>query len=451
MNRIYYPQARASLSLLPYDARGEAVKSELITIDNLRPLEINYISKDSKTADEFTLKLPLQYFAQDPRLFRAVAVDLHVGDAGGAQSALATSRATRLCLGHADEIEKEVGGGEASFVLKGRGYKALLLDQKWQGRRVELGRPLDVILREIIDSIPATAPLGLRLDGIAAAPPVPSGPGKKGAIWRAAPDTPVFQVMYEIALSVGCTVTVEADEVLIRPPRTFYASQTDAPVFITAYNLTKLTIKRNFGVKELPNIRISALDPRTMQTVTAQYPSDFKETKKLTKAKEKVKTTSQTIIHKFVIQHRAPTVEILANIARQVWERFAQQQMTITLETRDMRAPLFNPLLSQQGEGLNNRYLDITQLRSGSSLRVYIAPESREVLELPITVDDKVRRLAAQRIDQRVAEVLARGWRALDTPIFIDEATHNYKVGSGYTFSAAASAYVTVDLDARQV
>jgi len=423
----------------------------LIPIDNLQPLELSYVSKDSKTADEFTLKLPLRYFPQDPRLFRAVAVDLHVGDAGGAQLALATSKATRLCLGHADEITKEIAAGEACFVIKGRGYKALLLDQKWQGRRVELGRGLDVILREIIDSIPATAPLGLRLDGLDAAPPVPAGPGKKAAIWRAAPDTPVYQVMYEIALSVGCSITVEADEVLIRPPRTFYASQTDAPIFITAHNLSKLEIKRNFGVKELPNIRVSSLDPRTMQTVSGRYPLEFKETKKLTKSKEKVKSTSQTIVHKFTIQHRAPTVEILNNIAKQIWERFAQQQMSITFETRDMRAPLFNPLLAEQGRTPDQRYIELSRLRSGSSVRVYISPESREILELPITADDKARRLSAQRYDARVAEVLARGWRALDTPIFIDEATQSYKVGSGYTFSASASAYITVDLDARQI
>lgn len=445
MSRVYYPQARASLSLLAYDQPSRAGLTDgLITIDDLRPIELSYTSKDSKSADEWEIKLPLRYFAQDPRLFRAVAVDLHVGDAGGPDVALATSRDTRLCLGHADEIERVVEGGGSFFKLKGRGYKALLLDQKWQARRVALGRPLDVILREVLDSIPATAPLGLRLDGLAVAPVVPGGSGKKAGIWRGAPDAPVFQVLYEIALSVGATITVEGDEVLIRPPRTFYASSTAAPVFVTAHNLSKLEIKRNFGVKELPNIRVSALNNATMTTITGRYPLEDKVTKKITKTKEKLKETSQTFVSRFVIQHKAPTQIIMDNIARQIWERFAQQQMSISFETKDMRAPMFNELLSEQ---VIEKEINISRIRSGQAVRIFISPESREVLELPITTADKIRQLAAQELDRRVAEVLARGWRALETPIFIDEATHNISSSGGYTFSASASAFVTVDLE----
>lgn len=445
-SRIYYPQARASLSFVPYDVKTALLNaSDLITIDDLRPISLSFTSKDSKTAGEWEVELPLRYFAQDPRLFRCVAVDLHLGDSGALDAPLRTSKATRLVLGIADAVEKTADASSATFKLSGRDYKAFLLDEKWQGRRVELGRPLDLILRDVLDSIPAAAPLTIALDGVPAAPLVPGGKGRKASVWRGSPDSPVYQEMFALALSVGLTLAVEADQVLIRYPRTFTVSD-ETPLFISGHNLSKLTIKRNFGVKELPNVRISAISPATRATVSAQWPEEPRETTKITKAKEKPKKTSQTIIHDFVVRHSAPTVEILSKIARQVWERFAQQQLEVTFESRDLTAPLFAPERAQQG-GEAARFTDVTRLRNGSPVRVYLAPETRQILEATLTEDDKIRQLTAQRYDLRVAEVLARGWRALETPLFLDEVTHRFEGNAGYTLSGKASAFITVDLE----
>lgn len=444
--RVYYPQARASLSFVPYDVRGAALSaSDLITIDDLRPISLSFTSKDSKSAGEWEVELPLRYFAQDPRLFRCVAVDLHLGDSGGLDVPLKTSKTTRLVLGIADEVEKTADAGSASFRLVGRDYKAFLLDEKWQGRSVELGRPLDVILREVLDSIPAAAPLTVALDGVPSAPVVPAGKGKKRKVWRGSPDSPVYQELYALAISVGLTLAVEADQLLIRYPRTFTTSEA-VPLLISGHNLSKLTIKRKFGVKELPNVRVSAIDPATRSTLSAQWPVAPRATVKVTKAKEKPKKTSQTIVHDFSIKHNAPTVAILSQIARQIWERFAQQQLEVSFETRDMNAPLFAPERAQQG-GEEVRFADLTRLRNGSPVRIYLAPETKDILEAALTEDDKIRQLTAQRYDTRVAEVLARGWRALETPLFVDEVTIGFEGRSGVTISGKASAYITVALD----
>lgn len=444
--RIYYPQARASLSFVPYDVRGAVLaSSDLITIDDLRPISLSFTSKDSKSAGEWEVELPLRFFAQDPRLFRCVAVDLHLGDTGALDVPLKTSKATRLVLGIADEVEKTADASTASFKLSGRDYKSFLLDEKWQGRRVELGRPLDVILREILDSIPAAAPLGVALDGVPSAPVVPAGKGKKRGVWRGSTDSPVYQEMYAIAVSVGLTLTVEADQVLIRYPRTFTTSDA-VPLLLSGHNLSKLSIKRKFGVKELPNIRVSAIDPATRSTISAKWPETARATVKVTKAKEKPKKTSQTIIHDFVIRHNAPTVEILTTIARQVWERFAQQQLEVSFETKDLTAPLFAPERTNQG-GAEVSFSDLTRLRNGSPVRIYLAPETQQILEAALTEDDKTRQLIAARYDARVAEVLARGWRALETPLFVDEVTISFEGRSGVSISGKASAYITVSLE----
>lgn len=442
MSRIYYPQARATLSVIPYESRGlDAAAAELITVEDLLPLELSYKSTDSKSADEWSLSLPLRYFSQDPRLFRAVLAELHLADVGGLDARFVSSSATRLSLGHADEVEKSIGPDEAVIKLKGRCYKAILLDEKWQGLSVEKGRALDVMIREVLDKIPAASALKLRLD--VAAPLVSGAKGKKRGYYRAAPDSSVFGALLDLALSVGVSLNVEADELVIRPPRSFRASEAAAPLFISAHNLSKLTIKRNFGVKDLPNVQVTALDRSTMRTITASYPATPAKKAKITKTNGQAKRSAQTVVHKFNVDLDEPTPQRLSQIAEQIWLRYAQQQLSISIETHDMDAPILDPKAQTQPSA---ERVDLTRLRNGSAIHVQIDPASRTILESPISEDAKLRALQAQHFDDRVAVMLARGWKVLDTPLFVDSVEHRYKAGSGYTMSAECSAFITVDI-----
>lgn len=441
MSRIYYPQARAVVSVIPYDARGaERALNELITLEDLLPISLKYKSTDSKTADEFEVELPLRYFSQDPRLFRAVLVELHLGDTGGLDKPFQTSASTRLSLGHADEYDKSISASEATIKLKGRDYKAILLDEKWQGLSVAKGRALDVMIREVLDKIPAAAALKIRLD--APAPVVPAGKGKKRGLYRAAPDNSVFGALLELALGVGLMITIEADELVIRPPRSFSVNEDKAPLFVTAQNLTKLNIKRRYGVKDLPNVRVTALDRATMKAISGQYPSKPIPKSKISKAAGKVKKTSQTVIHTFQVDVDNPTQAKLEEIAQAIWLRYAQQQLSVSFETSDMSALVLDPKMTSQP---SQETLDLTRLRNGHAVHVRIDPQSRTILESPISEDAKRRELQAQHYDAKVAEILARGWKILDTPLFVDTCTHSFD-SKGYSLSADCSAFITVDI-----
>jgi hypothetical protein len=443
MNRTYYPQARATMALLPFDKSIETIEEGLIRIPDILPARIKIESNDIKTADKFEIEIDERYFPADPRLFRSVTLDMHIADVGAADRYLQPSDTTRVGLGIADELGKKFGNDGTLVSMSGRDYKGLLLDEKWQGRSVALDRPIDVILREILDSTPATEPMKLRLD-VASAPIVPGGKGRKRKTFRAKADATIFEGMFQLCLKVGLVCTVRFDSVVIQAPRTFDSTRDLIPYFVTAENLTSLEITRKFGVRDLPNIRVSAIDHENNQTISGSYPPNPRDALRVVKTSRGSKKKTQTIINEFVIRHPAPTVAILENIAAQIHARYAQQQVSVSFSTNDMTVRRYNAERRIQGEG---DVISMTDVLNGSPVKILISKASRQILEANITPDGKRRALLLKGYTRQVAEVLSRGWRAIDTPFFVDMATHEYDPDNGYKFTGKASAFLTVDLE----
>lgn len=451
MTRIYYPQARTTLALVPYDATGPAAARELITLPDLQPISATVVSNTIAEADTFDVELEERYFPTDPRLFRAVALDLYMGDMGSLDGTLAANAQTRVMLGHSDEVSKSFSTSQGSTVtFKGRDYKGLLLDEKWQGRSVVLGQRLDDAFRLILDSIPSAAPLSVLVeleDGVPA-PVLPVGRGRKGKVWRAVAKDPVWRAMINLALMVGVTVNVRGDAVVIRPARTVDLSSATVPILSFGNNLIDLKMSRKFGTRGVPNVRVVSLDLDTGRTIRGDWPPTPTPTRRVTSSKTGKKKKKQILYKKYVINHPAPTADVLKQIARQIFERMAQQQVKIEFTIFDLRVPVYQPRRSSgQAEG---RTIAATEIRNGTPVHLVFDPEVERILRAPnLSSDGRRRKLREANFNARVAAVMARGAATIQTPFFVDRATHKMDASSGYALSVSASAYMTVDLDRR--
>lgn len=437
--RQFYPQARIDLGLIPSDRA--ATSENLIGIGNIRPKSVEVNHENIRTADTFTVEVAETRFPIDPRLIRDAVVDVHIADVESLDGVLDTdSPESRVLIGHADDVGKKFSNSGDFAKFKGRDYKGLLLDEEWQGRTPKLGRPLDEIVAEVLGGIPATSslPVDVLLDG--GAPVVPAGVGRKRGVFRAEADTPVLEALVTMALSVGVIVTVVHDRVVIQPPRSYSPQDSPTAFFALAKNVDSLEINRKLRRRDLPNVRVRAYDPATGKLVEGQHPRKFEKQPRAVKAKSKKSRTTTTNIREFPITHRAPTTAKLDAIAKQIHTRFAQQQLQVSLSTKDLRVE------STASTEAFPETLTVSKLRNGGAIRVRLAPGEREVFEKALTADQREREARARGYSKELARVVARNWRVLDTPLFIDKASHSFDPDGGYEFSCEASAFVQVDI-----
>jgi hypothetical protein len=448
----FFPKARVNLAIAP--AGSIPIEgSGLIRFPSVPPRRIRYTSNGMLVADTFEVEIDENLFPLDPRDVLAVSVDIHLGDTGGLGIQLDTiSDRNRLILGQTDELSKSIQVGSASTVtLTGRDYAGLLLDEKWQGRTLELGRKLSELVEEVKESVPAFAG---RMDVVLAEedfdPVVPSGRGRKRKKFRAQPDKPIWEVLIDLGMKVGAVVTVDRDQIVIQPPRSIIAEIEGArsPLFVEGRNLRDLKIKRKLGKADTPNVLVQSIDPASGRLVEGRYPVNWKAAARATRIKERAKKTTNVEFRRFVVRHPSPSVSALNAVAEQVYNFHAQEQIEISFTSLDMAiAP--SPIPSEIGARLElsreSELVATTQLRNGSPLRIRVEKDARNILEKAVSQADKERQLRTIGYHQDVAAILARGYRLFDELFFVDTASHEYSTDSGYKLDVTAINFIEVD------
>lgn len=421
---IYYPTAHANVLYVPRSLTDAAASGPVPGLSLLgvpmRDAEVRH--NDVFTADEFSITVDGHHFPSDPRDIRALGVDLYIGDSGRPGKNLGVaSDPHRVLVGNADEIERTYRDQTLHVMMKGRDLTGLLLDAQWGDRVVQLNRPLEDIVREVLAELPGLD--RLRVEATEAFV-VPGDPGsKRRNTYRASADSTVFKGLAQLALRAGALLVLHGDTLRIESPRTVDGSQADPPVFIEGRNLTNLRIHRELGRSDIPNVRVRAFDTKTGKTVIGQWPESPKKTVKAAKgsAGEEVEWLDQ------VIQHPAPTKQLLSDVARRIRTQLAYQQLAISFETQDM--------VTMSNE---DRPVPVTTIRNGTSVRIFIDDDTRIILERAMTPYQKALQLQREGFDAQVADALARGIRTIDALLFVDTAQHRYSADDGYTLAVEA-------------
>ena len=448
----FFPQGRINLAIVP-TGTIPIQGSGLIRLGAVPPRRIRYESNNTLTADTFEVEIDEVMFPLDPRDVLSISIDVHIGDATSLDQEIDTvSDRNRMILGTVDEVSKAINSDNASTVtLSGRDYAGLLLDEKWQGRKVALGRNLSVIVKEVIESIPAFAGrMDVVLFDASFDPIIPEGRGRKRKSHTAQPDKPVWEVLVDLGLKVGAIVTIDRDRIVVQPPRNVL-SQAEAarsPLFVEGRNLKELKISRKLGKPDVPNILVQSIDPSSGAIVEGRYPENWKEVARATRIKEKPKKTTNVEFRRFVVRHPAPTTDALNSVAKQIYDFHAREQVEISFSTMDM-AVSPDPVPREIGKLINmsdsESLTPTTQLRNGSALRIRVEPSARNILEKAITQAEKARQLRTIGYKRDVADILARGFRLFDELFFVDRAQHEYTSDGGYKLDVTAINYIQVD------
>lgn len=447
---VYYPQARMNLGIIPRDGSSE----DLINLLGAAPLSVNVEHNDIFTADTFEVEIQKSLFPMSCRDVRAANLDIYIGDVGGVGNQINTVAkdnrgSDRVILGQSDKISEKFDSSSGATVrFEGRDYSGILLDEKWQGRKIALGRPISEIVKEIAGSVPALERSEVLVIGEDLI--VPGGVGRKRKTYRADADLSLWEAIIQLAMRVGAIVTMQLDLIVIQPPRNLQsdAERLTTPLFVEGQNLEKLTYSRTTGASDVPNILVQAMNPSNGAIVEGRWPKVWKRLPRATQAKERVKKTETQEFKRFVVKHPAPTVEALNRVARRVYEFLAREQVTVSFETRDM-AITKTPNVPEFDKTFNLNDVETvrtTAIRNGTQIRVKIDPAARGVLEKPLTRAEKERELREQGYRDQVAFVMAEGFRTMDELLFVSRATHSYSVTDGYGLSVEAINTIEVTL-----
>jgi hypothetical protein len=441
--RIYHPEARCNLVFAP---REEFPKGGELTLTAVQPMSVQATSNPVNEADTFEATFEEPLLPVDPRDLRSMSVDIHLGDSGSLEDDLdVASGAHRMFFGVVDDIEKNFPSDDASTLrLSGRDYSAFLLDKEWGTESVQLGRPLDAIVRDVLRTFEAHKQLDVRVAGFNGPAPTVQATTNKERQFSAKEGGSVKDGLDQLAKRVGALITVRYDEVLIRPPRTIASTETAAlPLFVAGRNLRSLNVTRQLGSNDLPNVLVQAVDPSSREVVEGQFPRPFKGTVEISKSGEGAQTqrTKSTRVKKFQVRLSSPTRDQLDQIAERIYRRFEQQQLSISFETRDMRTW---EVVGNQTKQPSPSY-EVASLHNGDAVRVLIDRESRDILSQAVSQQHKARQLEKKGYSPPVAREFAQSWRTLNQPMFVQTATHNLDEGGAYTLEVDAQNAITVD------
>ena len=463
---IYYPKALAHLIWWPYlespeqvleiraafeQSQQQSVGSpdqtvrraleQLVALSAIEPRSASVEHNDIFTADTFEIELDEYLFRVAPTDVRALMIDLRFGHTERANDALDISGDThRQIYGHADHISQAyVVDGASTIMAKGRDYTGLLLDEKWQGRRLELGRPLTELIEEALEPVVALAPLDLVLAPGLDDPIIEAGPRRRDRFFVVSPETSLWEGLLELTMRAGLMLTVAVDRLLIQPPRNVLAEeQSELPLFIEGRNLKQLKVERNLGTADLPSVLISAYDRATRQVVTGQWPT-ARKVARLTKGKRSEKQT----IQRFFVKVGHPTTDSLTLLAKRVFTLYARQQLEVSFTTYDM-AVSRDELAAQHNARGASGVTQTTRIRNGTGVRVRFEPEVRHVLARRGTISTTRRELVAMGYEPEVADILARAWEPVEQLLYVNTATQRYGQGGEYSLSVRAQNYITV-------
>ncbi|MFB6373327.1 MAG: hypothetical protein ABEN55_09485 [Bradymonadaceae bacterium] len=441
--RVYHPEARCNLVFAPREGYRPGREIELTAV---QPISVQATSNPVNKADTFEVTFEETLFPIDPRQVRSMSVDIHMGDSGSLDQDLdVATNAHRMFFGVVDELQSAFPEDDTTTVtFTGRDYSAFLLDKEWGQRTVQLGRPLDMIVRDVLSTFDAEQQLDVRVEGFNGPAPTVSAVTQKERQYAAKGEDSVKKGLDQLAKRAGALITVQYDEVVVRPPRNTNTTSIK-PLFVAGRNLSNLEVTRQLGANDLPNVLVQAVDPNTREVVEGQFPRPFKGDVEISKSGQGGQTsrTKSTKVKKFQVQLSSPTRSQLDTIAERIFRRFEQQQLEVHFETKDMRTW---EVVGTQTTRPAPSY-EVASLKNGDAIRILIDRDTRSILDRAVSKQHKARQLQSKGYSPKVAEQLAESWKGLNHPLWVSEARHNLDADGGYTLEVDAQNAITVEDD----
>lgn len=273
---VFRPRCRVQLEVV-FDGRGAP---------NSRPLLIEIDPRSAKVslngyyeADTFEIEVDTRAFPFDPDQVAYAVAKIFMWDASIGFGEWAID-ANEMIRGLVDDIDGNQVSMDNVVKITGRDYTAVLIDSKWDPRKsVSSGGRLDEAIQAIADE---AAPKGTR----ARFKVVWAGeddPPQVGSLHREAKSKKLWikagkgywDVIWDICLQHAYVPRVVGSTIFIGEPRSeTRRSLTQSPRLVYGRNLTEMSLKRKFAREIVPQIVVTAWDPKTLERIEVTYPKE---------------------------------------------------------------------------------------------------------------------------------------------------------------------------------
>lgn len=466
MSQVYYPQCRVTLSVV---FEGFGAGQRLVNgladpfTEDTAPMIVQVIPKASqvnltgyKEADTWSLTFDAKALPFAPDIIRSVAVEIYMFDAKAVfpseQELWAlSSEENMLVTGLADNTEITYSGDGREFTLDGRDYTALMLDKHWDPRtRVSVGKPVSVVVQEIVDlSTGATKHGGrtLTVEYVSEKPePVigqyRSKTNKKGIPVKDAQASNAWDVIYKLCLTEGLIVFVRGWKVIITDPQTF-TLQNANKVRKVAYgrNLSNLKVSRKLGKEKVPQIAVTSYSSKKRKPIKAVFPTEKDP------APTGIGTKKDEVLN-FEVDGVDDEVS-LRRYAEAMYNNLARGESKIEFSTKSLTDLSDEQSLDANSFDLVARGLDMLKLRAGDPVVIGFDPFNEQVMESS-SPEQRYQYLISQGYSASVAEIVATEYERLDQfqrPFYVRDVGIAWAHKEGITIDVEAINFVSVARD----
>lgn len=425
MPSVYYPRCQATLLVLLEDWKDGSDESlyEIHVIPRRVEVERNSMLE----ADVFRMEIDHRDLPLDPRSLRQAHVKVYLDNVTDPSRTLKRKATNAAFLGWVDEPQVRLEDSGEVVTLEGRDYTGAFLDYVWGAEPVNTTRPLELVIGGILTVVPGAAKLKVVFTTGASSIIVADRIGRTKYAPKGSQDS-AWQVIVDLCGLVGLLPVIELDTLHIRSASEF--GQT-ASSFVYGENVARLTMRKKFAAAKTLQVRVRCWDEQAREAREGTYPTKPLVVSKRIGTDGKVTTEAAPLItHN--ISGTFSTAD-LVDMAQQIFERSARQQIEGELETREM-------------ESLTNDKL--VRVANGSSLELRI---QRGALQRIAGLTDADARRVLTRgelaMDPAVVDALLAGRRRaedLATRFYVQTARHTWSRDEGYTLSISFISYLGV-------
>jgi len=432
----------------------------------VRPSRVRIERTPHREPDTATITIPWAVLPIDPRVVRALGVEVFAAAITPAERAAAErtgalpfelTRKTRRFVGtvrpFAVEPRREIELSASDFTL-------LLVEAKptpAQIAALDLSKSIVEAVQTLVSQLPATrgmrvwwvgdtaAPLSAESgavrwravsrvvdtqptpNAVASSPPavLAAGVPADGRATEAGrvpylpvePDTSAWDVITDLTTQCGCVAWVSGDAVFLGPARTVFAGGA-ARRFVDARNLSRLRFARDLGRRSIPAVEVRCWSAAQRRVLVDRYPAT-------------AAATTEDVIR------TVAGVESVAGLAEPLYHELRRQRMDGGFDTADVSA-----LDSDGGELLGLHPGDALDV--SPALAVFDAGDLRALPAAEVQA-----RLEAAGVSAPVAEALAGALTAGRlTTYWTQRVSLSWSAGQGTTLSVAFAELPTIT-DAR--
>lgn len=499
--RVFYPRCRAILHVILDGFADTAQDSDEFVIPVLVKGASVHLNS-YRQADSFEITFDEDDLRIDPDLIRSAAADVYlyttphlgdgrsvsrqfptIGERSGFMPTFGDPAQARdvglapwefrgdenpIVAGTIDDVSGARDEGGRFITWRGQDYTAWLASMQWpplpggRARRIPVGKPLDVLLSDILAEADPRGVLRMKFDESVAHGNFPIvGKNEPAGHGRGIPvdqHTNYWDVMYKLATRHGFILYVQGLDVVLAAPQNLRLPQGDGRVRKLAWgaNLESLHVTRKIGKETVPTIVMQGYDPENARTTTVEFPSGKREihaknvhiggahrkvstTEKIRAKPVAAKGTKTTTVRKTDEYQIFPVYgvtdpEVLARAAEMVYHLIGRGERKVVAKTADM----------QDVEDAN-----LLNLRSGDAAMIEFRDINRQLMvDVNVSLEVKFQHLLRLGYNEAVARVVAEHFDRLEglrRPLRIREVTYDYDVDTGIDIEVEMVDFVVVD------